>query len=200
MQRLQNPFPLFLDSRGALLDAGFVYVGAASADPETSPINLFTDQALTQPIEQPLRTLGGLIVKDANPVFVYMAQADYSLRVRDANGNLVLYLPSVAVAAGPGTSYQPLDSDLTAIAALATTSYGRSLLTLANQAALQAAVGLPPALPLTGGTMTGNINRSGAGVHPYHASSAMTGGRIYGPDPVGTADKTSQPGDEHWFY
>lgn len=33
---------------------------------------------------------------------------------------------------------QPLDSDLTAIAALATTSYGRSLLTLANTAALAA--------------------------------------------------------------
>lgn len=33
-------------------------------------------------------------------------------------------------------SLQPLDSDLTAIAALSTTSYGRSLLTLANQAAL----------------------------------------------------------------
>ncbi len=36
---------------------------------------------------------------------------------------------------------QPLDSDLTAIAALSTTSYGRSLLTLANTAALQVAVG-----------------------------------------------------------
>lgn len=35
--------------------------------------------------------------------------------------------------------YQPLDSDLTAIAALATTAFGRSLLTLANAAALAAA-------------------------------------------------------------
>lgn len=35
---------------------------------------------------------------------------------------------------------QPLDSDLTAIAALSTTSYGRSLLTLANSAALKVAV------------------------------------------------------------
>ena len=36
---------------------------------------------------------------------------------------------------------QPLDSDLTAIAALTTTAYGRALLELANQAALLAAVG-----------------------------------------------------------
>lgn len=42
-----------------------------------------------------------------------------------------------AVAAG----YQPIDSDLTAIAALTTTTYGRALLTLANQAALVSAVG-----------------------------------------------------------
>lgn len=35
--------------------------------------------------------------------------------------------------------YQPLDADLTAIAALTTTTYGRALLALADQAALQAA-------------------------------------------------------------
>lgn len=35
-------------------------------------------------------------------------------------------------------SYQPLDSDLTAIAALTTTAYGRAVLELANQAALMA--------------------------------------------------------------
>lgn len=40
------------------------------------------------------------------------------------------------------TVYQPLDSDLSAIAALTTTSFGRSLLALADQAALQAAAGL----------------------------------------------------------
>ena len=36
------------------------------------------------------------------------------------------------------TVYQPLDSDLTAIAALSTTAYGRAFLALANQAALAA--------------------------------------------------------------
>lgn len=38
--------------------------------------------------------------------------------------------------------YQPLDSDLTALAALTTTSFGRGLLELANAAALQTAAGL----------------------------------------------------------
>jgi hypothetical protein len=44
---------------------------------------------------------------------------------------------AVAAAAAALAASQPLDSDLTAIAALATTSYGRSLLTLADAAALR---------------------------------------------------------------
>jgi hypothetical protein len=47
----------------------------------------------------------------------------------------------MAAYAQPLGNYQPLDSDLTAIAALTTTAYGQNLLTLANQAALQTAVG-----------------------------------------------------------
>jgi hypothetical protein len=40
----------------------------------------------------------------------------------------------------PATSYQPLDSDLTAIASLATTTYGRSKLTLVDTAAERLAI------------------------------------------------------------
>lgn len=46
-------------------------------------------------------------------------------------------ITSAAVAAG----YQPLDSDLTAIAALTTTSFGRSLLTQADAAATRTTIG-----------------------------------------------------------
>ena len=53
-------------------------------------------------------------------------------------------------ASGGGGSYQPLDSDLTALAALTTTSYGLGLTTLANQAALQTAIGA--AVPGTAST------------------------------------------------
>lgn len=48
------------------------------------------------------------------------------------------YLTSVAAAA----AYQPLDSDLTAIAALTTTTFGRAFLALADEAAFKAAVNL----------------------------------------------------------
>ena len=56
-----------------------------------------------------------------------------------ANYTFSLDMNAVIAAIGDG-SFQPLDSDLTAIAALATTAYGRSLLTLANAAALAAEV------------------------------------------------------------
>lgn len=53
------------------------------------------------------------------------------------NGTISNYLTTSAAA----LTYQPLDDDLNSVAALATTSYGRGLLTLADQAALRAAVG-----------------------------------------------------------
>lgn len=48
---------------------------------------------------------------------------------------------AAAAVSGLSSVYQPLDADLTAIAALTTTSFGRGLLALANQAALLSAAG-----------------------------------------------------------
>ncbi len=59
--------------------------------------------------------------------------ADSSLDTRGARNTAIAALSSV---------YQPLDSDLTAIAALSTTSFGRNLLALADAAALRTAAGL----------------------------------------------------------
>lgn len=197
MQRLINPLPQFLDSRGALLDGGSIYIGTAGQNPETSPKTVYWDSALSQVASQPLRTLGGHIINGETPAQIFLADGDYSLRIRDADGSMVANVTSVATAtAGSegGDDEQPQDSDLTAIAALTTTAFGRNLLTLANAAALRSAAGIPDSLALTGGTVTGNIVRAGAGVHPYFADAAMTGGRIY-VTAAGASDPTSQPGD-----
>lgn len=142
MTKLVNPVPLFLDGRGALLDAGYIYVGAVGTDPEVgaNQLALFWDKALTIPAAQPLRTLGGVIVNGMNIGQPYFAEIDFSTTIRDADGQLVGYFPT-AFDLG-GVAYQPLDADLTAIAALASTAYGRAFLTIANQAALQALVGI----------------------------------------------------------
>lgn len=65
---------------------------------------------------------------------------------------------------------QPLDSDLTAIAALATTTYGRSLLTQADASATRSTIGL------------GSISTQGAG------AVAITGGTITGITDLAVAD------------
>lgn len=190
-QRLDNPFPLFLDSGGVLLHNGYVYMGEPGQDPETHPIATFWDKELTIAAAQPFRTRGGMIVNGANPAFVYADGDDYSIRVRDADGGEIYFLSSVAVT---GEQYQPLDSDLTAIAALMTTPFGRSLLTLANQAAAKAALGYVEPVPAAGGNVTGNIVRQGAGTHTYHTDPTFTSGRIF-KTAHDAADPTSLPGD-----
>lgn len=142
MTKLSNPVPIFLDGRGALLDAGYIYIGTAGNDPEIvgNRLNLFWDKDHTIPAAQPLRTLGGAIVRDYNFGFVYFTEADFSITIRDADNNLVDYVKS---AFDLGTSsYQPLDADLTAIAALGTTAEGRGFLALADDAAARAYIGL----------------------------------------------------------
>lgn len=141
MTRLAQPVPLFLDGRGSLVDGGHVYVGNPGTDPEivANRIPVFWDAAYTVPAAQPLRTLGGVIVNAASPAFVYFPQVDYSLKIKDADGNQVL---SVLNAAAATQQFQPLDSDLTAIAALGTTPFGRGLLALADAAAVRASAGL----------------------------------------------------------
>jgi len=54
-------------------------------------------------------------------------------------------LASFLTTTAAATTYQPLDSDLSAIAALSTTSFGRGLLALADAAAARTAVGLDTA-------------------------------------------------------
>lgn len=188
MQKLGNPIPLFFDTRGLPMDGGYIYVGIVDGDPETDPIDLYWDVDGTIPAAQPLRTIGGLIVNGTVPAAVFFAEDDFSMRVKDANGVLVAYSPSVYTDA---SGFQPLNANLTAIAALATTAYGRALLELANQAALQAAVGYAP---FTGGTVTTNIVRQGAGTHWYWVDSSLTSGRVF-ETANGAPDPTSLPGD-----
>lgn len=197
MQKIDNLMPLFLDKIGGLMDGGKIYIGVADGDPLVDPIQAYWDSYLTIPAAQPLKTLGGLIVNGVTPAAVFVSEDDYSQLVRDYNDVQVFYSPSVFT---PSDSFQPLNSNLTAIALLTTTPFGRGLLELANSAALATATGIPAPLPLIGGTVTGNIIRQGAGVHPYWYDPAITGGRIFGPLPTGTPDPSSLPGDWTLYY
>jgi len=190
--RVSNPFPFFLDRAGLPLDGGSIYVGTVGDDPEISPVTVYLNKEMTITVAQPLSVIGGLSCNDGNPVMFYVNATNYSLRVRDADGAEVFYVASAVV---DNSDWQPVDSDLTAIAALATTPYGRGVLEMASASALRSYVGVVDALPLSGGTVTGNIVRSGAGPHPYFTDASFTSGRIFITE-VGAADPTSALGDQ----
>lgn len=191
MLRIQNPVPVFLDGQGDPLDNGQIWIGVANQDPEENPIEVYWDVDLTIPAEQPLRTLAGTIRNGGTPSFAFVAEDDFSLRVADTNNAQINYTASYQQA---NASFQPLDSDLTAIAALGTTPFGRSLLTLANNAALISSIGGLNFLSLSGGTVTSAITRQGAGAHLFHVSSDFASGRVFTAN-VGDPDPTSAPGD-----
>ena len=197
MTKLTNPVPLFLDGRGDPMDGGYLYVGAASSDPQVNPIQIYWDAAFSIPAQQPLRTVGGMIVNGYTPSSVYIQEADYSLRVLDSSNALVFYSPSLFAS---GSSVQGFDADLQKISDQTNTDFGIGLLRLANANALKAATGIPDCLPISGGTVTGNIVRSGGGAHFYGSDPAMTGAKIYPPLPMGSANPATGPGSIQGFY
>lgn len=96
--QLINPYQIFLGLDGLALDEGYVYAGTPNADPETSPVALFWDEAGTIPAAQPLRTSAGVIVRDGTPARVY-GPASYSIRVRNKQGVQVFYNAAVSTSA-----------------------------------------------------------------------------------------------------
>lgn len=119
------------------------------------------------------------------------------MRVLDSSSALVLYSPSLF---DPGSAYQGYDSDLQSISNQNNAPFGLSLLTLLNAAALKSAAGIVDGIPQTGGTVTGNITRSGSGAIFYGSDPAMTGAKIYPPLPMGTANPATGPGSLQGFY
>jgi hypothetical protein len=91
---VDSTYQVFVDLDATALEGGYVYVGVAYGNPETTPVALFWDEALTIPAAQPLRTSGGYIVRNGTPSNVYGAEALYSVRVRNSQGRMVYYAAS----------------------------------------------------------------------------------------------------------
>ena len=87
--QIASPFQQFFDRHGSPLDNGFVYVGTVNLNPETNPLTIYYDDALTIPAAQPLRTSNGYIVRNGSPARLYTSQEDFSLTVREKTGSLV---------------------------------------------------------------------------------------------------------------
>jgi parallel beta-helix repeat protein len=107
LTQLAPPYPIFTDKNGDPLDAGYLYFGTANLNPETNPIQVYYDSALTQPAAQPLRTSNGYVMRNGSPALIY-ANAQFSVTVRDKNNALVIYSP-VGYGILPGTSASSTD-------------------------------------------------------------------------------------------
>jgi len=87
-----NPFEYFTDSDGEPLDAGYIYIGVANLDPQTNPIDVFYDEALTIPVVQPIRTVNGYVLNGGAPASLYV-DSNYSVRVSNRNMVQIYYIP-----------------------------------------------------------------------------------------------------------
>lgn len=126
--QVTSPFPQFFGLDGSPLDQGYVYIGTENANPEINSIQVYWDFAKTLPATQPLRTVNGYIARNGTPASVFVDADSFSCTSRNANRELVIYSPSVAVAS--------IASVATATAAAAAAA--QSALDAAN-----AAAGLP---------------------------------------------------------
>ncbi len=87
-------YQVFVALDATALEGGYIYIGEQNADPEQSPIPVYWDEAQTVVATQPLRTSGGVIVRDGTPADIYAAVPAYSIRVRDRSGLVVWYKPT----------------------------------------------------------------------------------------------------------
>lgn len=102
-------------------------------------------KAASQPLDSDLTAIAALTTTTFGRSLLTMAAASNArtaLELGTAATKASTEFDASGAAAAAQAASQPLDSDLTAIAALTTTSYGRELLTLANAAAGRTAFGL----------------------------------------------------------
>lgn len=89
MSKVNEPFPIFYDDDGTPLENGMIYVGAVGQDARQNPIQLYWDEARTQPAAQPIRTLGGRPSYQGAPASIFTAAASYSVAVFNKFGTPV---------------------------------------------------------------------------------------------------------------
>ena len=85
---IQPTYPIFTDIDGQPLENGYVWIGTANLNPQTNPINVYWDAALTISATQPIRTLGGYPSRSGTPARLYV-NSDYSILVQNRNGSAV---------------------------------------------------------------------------------------------------------------
>lgn len=90
---IQPTFPIFTDIDGQPLEDGYIFIGATNLNPQTNPIVVYQNAALTVVAVQPIRTRGGYPVFSGTPARLYV-NSDYSIQVQNKNGSVVYSAPA----------------------------------------------------------------------------------------------------------
>jgi hypothetical protein len=90
---IQVPFPVFQGRDGQPLENGYVWIGEPNLNPQTNPVVVYFDAALTIPAPQPLRTLNGYVSRAGTPAQVYVDGVNFSILVQDSKGSMVYNFP-----------------------------------------------------------------------------------------------------------
>ena len=179
-----KPVGQFTDINGKPLD-GQVFFGQPNLDPIASPITVYWDAAGTQPVTQPVVTVGGYPMNGSTRSNVFV-NADYSILVRNRNGFTVFSAPNLPfedssdnqyfLQAGSGAVQRTVQSklrDVVSVKDFGAVGDGVADDTAAIQAAINAAsvVYIPTGVYLISGPITIN-------------SASVSGGQrtIYGAD------------------
>ena len=96
MLPVEQPYKTYTGLDGKPLNNGSVYFGEPGMDPITHPVTVYWDAAGTLPAAQPLRTVNGYIVNDADAPANVFYDDSYSETVIDSKGRTVFYAPTSA--------------------------------------------------------------------------------------------------------
>jgi hypothetical protein len=105
---IQPTYPIFTETDGQPLENGYIWIGTVNLDPQTNPIAVYWDAALTLPAAQPIRTLAGYPANSGTPARLYV-NSDYSIRVMNKNGGIVYSAPAATERYGNVISIASLD-------------------------------------------------------------------------------------------
>ena len=87
-EEVKSPTIILINKDGDALSLGKIYIGKAGLDPETNPLSVYFDQALTIEAPQPVRTSLGRPVYNGDFKSLYVGEA-YSITIRDENDVLI---------------------------------------------------------------------------------------------------------------